>query len=447
MFRSVVLLLIALLLAVPVSAQNSSPDYAIRNIRSRFVETNQQAQVQFEVWNIGGSAAVTSTAILTVISTGQQVATDVVPPLQSQEIVTVTLTFPVSMFPPNSVQSFRAEVGVGEVEAPSSANVQSNYAQITVTFPETQSQLSQTPTTPLTTPAVKKDILAEFLGSLGITVDLNDRTQVAVLAGIVGAFVILLLLIVEIIRLLFQRPPDFGNWQPPYANMPFIDPNSQAGRRQQWQLYAQNSSLPGGSAEGALHARKLPIGSDGRPFSGWHVTAMRICHYDQYGRVSRSQVIASKGVSNRVNRVIRGRAKLSPEKMARLLRPAATGLVKPFRKKLNERNVMLPLALDVRLEGKYGEARILFELYQCQYRRWRLIDRWEPDMAVIGKKIRESATYTLYGMRAGETLKSFRQRLVDDLTQTLVELVAPAMGDEEQDSKPTNPHLERTVAK
>src|SRR5262249_3282729 len=157
--------------------------------------------------------------------------------------------------------------------------IQTNFAQITVTFPETQ--VSSMPQVPVTAPGVKKDdILTEFLDSLGIKVDLSDRVQVAVLAGIVGALVILLLLLVGIIRLLFQRAPDFGSWQPPYANMPFIDPNSQAGRRQQWQLHAHNSSLAGGSAEGDLYARKLPIGSDGGYFSGWRVTAVRICHYD-----------------------------------------------------------------------------------------------------------------------------------------------------------------------
>jgi hypothetical protein len=43
-------------------------------------------------------------------------------------------------------------------------------------------------------------------------------------------------------------------------------------------------------------------------------------------------------------------------------------------------------------------------------------------------------------MRAGETLKSYRQRLVDDVAQTLFEMAMPTM-DDSRDSKPTNPHL------
>ncbi len=442
MVRRIALLLM-LLIAVPVAAQTSSPDYAIRNIRSRFTDNGQQVQVQFEVWNIGGTANIQSTATLTVISTGQQVATDVVKPLQAQEITTVTLTFPITMFPANSVQSFRAAVGVGEVEAASSPNIQSNYAQITVTFPASVPEVTPTPTAPAgEVNAPPKDIVTQFLESHNISIDLHDPTQLAVVIVIVAVVLILISLLFGIIRLLFQRPPDFGNWQPPYANMPFLDPNSLPGRRQQWQTYAQNASLPGISGEGALVARKLVIGPDGQYLGGWKVTALRISQYDQYGRVTRTQVIAPKSVVNRLNWVIRHRTKLPREKMINQLRPAASGLVKPFRKKLNERNVMLPLALDIRFQGKNGEARILFELYQVQNQRWKRIDQWEPDMAVIGKNITESSTYTLYGMRTGETLKTFRQRLTEDMTQILLEMVMPAQDEPFKDNKPTNPHME-----
>jgi len=439
MRRWIIWLLTVFIIAFPVSAQNPPADYAIRNIRSHFTDNNQQAQVQFEVWNIGGTTSTTATATLNVISTGEEVARDEVAPLQSQEIVTVTLTFPTSMFSSDSVQSFRAAVGIGEVEAAGSANIQSNFAQITITFPDVSAEGTPTPEIISVSSTPPPDILTEFLGTIGITFNFSDRTQTAVLVGIVGALLVLVLIIVVIIRLLFHRPPDFGNWQPPYANMPFLDPNSQAGRRQQWQTHAQNASLPQNCTDGGLLARKLPLDSSGNYFSGWRVTAMRISQYDQYGRVNRSQVIASKKVVNRVNGIMRRRSKLAPEKMLRQFRSAASGLVKPLGKKLNERNVMLPLALDVRLEGKHGDVRILFELYQCQYRRWQRIDQWEPEMAVISKAIHESNAYTIYGMRAGETLKSFRQRLADDVAQTLFEMAMPSI-DDQQDSKPTNPH-------
>lgn len=444
MRRAFGLLLFFLLSVSAVFAQNTPPDYAIRNIRSRVLEPTQQGQIQFEVWNIGGASTVTSTATLTVIASGQEIATDVVPPLKAQEIVTISLTFPLSLFPPNSVQSLRAAVGVGEVEAPGSANVQSNFAQITVTTPETQSAPAETAEAPgvASTSTGKKDILAEFLDSLNIRLNLNDRTQVAVLIGIAGAVLLLLLIIIVILRLLFQRPVDFGSWQPPYAYMPYVDPNSLAGRRQQWQAHAQSTSLPAGCVPGSLHARKLTTGVDGQVFSGWRVTAVRLSQYDTYGRVTRSQVIAPKRLVGRLNSIARRRSKLKPDKLSKQLRSVAAAMLSPFKKKLNDRTVMLPVALDVRLQGKHGEIRIIFELYQCQAGRWNRIDQWEPEMVVTGKTIPESYTYTLFGMQPGETPKTFRRRLVNDLTQTLVEMIAPPSAEVEQDSKPTNPHLQ-----
>ena len=164
MRRWIIWLLTVFIIAFPVSAQNPPADYAIRNIRSHFTENNQQVQVQFEVWNIGGTADATATATLNVISTGEE-NKDEVAALRSQEIVTVTLTFPTSMFSSDTVQSFRAAVGIGEIEAAGSANVQSNFAQITITFADAIGG-NATPEIISVSSTPPPDILTEFLGSV-----------------------------------------------------------------------------------------------------------------------------------------------------------------------------------------------------------------------------------------------------------------------------------------
>jgi len=79
-----------------------------------------------------------------------------------------------------------------------------------------------------------------------------------------------------IIRLLLRRPPTFGNWQPPYATMPPLDPNSTYGRRQMWQQHAANNIVPSPCAMGSIHARKLLLGMDAEYLSGWKVIALRL---------------------------------------------------------------------------------------------------------------------------------------------------------------------------
>ncbi|MBZ0280090.1 MAG: hypothetical protein K8L97_05070 [Anaerolineae bacterium] len=446
MFRAIGFFLFMLFMSVPLVAQDA-PDYSIRNIRSRFSDSNRQAVVEFEVWNVGGAADATATVTLNVIATGQQVATDIVQPLKAQEIVTVTLTFPTSLFAPNTFESFRAAIGVGEVEPTGGPDIQDNFAQISLTFPENAAppEATESPEDAESPSGAPKDILTEFIESLNIRLDFNDPAQVALLAGIIGAVIILLLLIVLIVRTIFQRPPDFGSWQPPYANMPLLDPNTLSGRRQQWQVHAQNGSLPAICTEDAFHVRKLVSGVDGKYFGGWQVIALRLNQYDMYGRISRSQILASKRVVKQIGAVARRSGKLTPDQIKRRLRPAGKRLAGQLRRKLNERNVMLPLAMDVRLRGRHGEVRIWFELYQGQRGAWTLVDQWEPEMAVIGKMIYEGYTYTVYGQRPGETFKGFRQRLQDDITTVLAEMVspAPAVVNPPPDDQPTNPHMKQ----
>jgi hypothetical protein len=438
--------LLTCLIAVSVSAQDTTtPDYAIRNIRSRFAENNQQTLVEFEVWNIGATATKQSTASLKVISTGQEIATDLIPPLKSQEIITVSLRFPTDLFAANTVESLRASIGVDEVEANGSENIQNNFAQISITFPAVVS----TPQTTLEAPGGEVssggDVVstaAAFLKQYGIQLDLNNPLQIIVLVSLCAAALVLLLIVFILIRVIFQRPPDMGNWQPSYVNLLPLDPNSAAGRRQQWQGHAQNNSLPAYGAEGGYHARKLAAGADGVYLAKWRVDAIRMCQYDMYGRVARSQMLMPRKAANRLNGVIRKRTSLTEVQIRNRLRFPAKILVNSFKKKWNERNVMLPIALDLRLKGKHGDVRIVFELYQFRGAQWALLDRWEPEMPVTGKMLQETYTYTLYGQRPSETTREFRRRLQDDLVEIFAEFIAITPPSQPHNQAPTNPNMQ-----
>lgn len=434
MFRALTLLLLALLLVWPAAAQPESPDYAVRLIRRHFTEDNRQAVVEFEVQNIGATATVPATARLVVIATGQEVATATVPPLQANEIRTVSMPFPTSLFQPGSVESLRAAVGVNEVEAAGSQTIQNNYAQISLTFPNTLPAETTPEATATPTPANAVEQLAQ---------NLTDPVRTAVIVGLAGTVLILVLIIWIILRLLFRRPPDFSNWQPAYTSLFPLDPNSPAGRRQQWQSVAQNNTLPPICSEGSVHASKRLFGMDGEYLSNWRITAMRVSQYDMYGRINRSQTLTTRRLVSRLDTTARKSSRLTNEQIEKRLRPVARGLVGSLRKRLNNRNAMLPIALDLRFQGRHGEVRILFELYQCQQGQWELLDQWEPEMSISGKTINEGFTYTFYGQRPNETMKTFTQRLQDDIARTLAEMIRPQVfsGDTSPAPAATQDHL------
>jgi hypothetical protein len=416
--------------------QETPPDYSIRNIRHRFSSNNADTIVEFEVENAGGAASEPATVELAVITTGEVIDTDTLAPLPAQGRFTVTFVFPTSTFPPGSTQRLRAAVGVDEIEASNSQNIQNNYAQISVEFPEVVAP-TQTEEPPTPVPQVPASPLDEIL--LRLNIDRSNPTQTAVVVGIGAAVIILLLLIILILRLLFQRPPEFGSWQPPYANMTPVDPNTTIGKRQQWQQFAQNATLPPSCVDGSAQARKLLIGVDGGNLAGWRVKAIRMSQYDMYGRVARSQILASNRSVKRLSGAVRKSGNLDAARIQRRVRPIAKDLVGRFQKKLSARNSMLPIALDIRLEGTHGDVRIVFELYQCRYGQWQKLDNWEPEMTVLGKTIHESYTFNLHGLSPGETVPDFRRRLMDNLTQVLTAMIQGGPAQAAPPDTPTSP--------
>lgn len=392
--------------------QQGPPDYAVRSLQPARV-SNNEIVIQFDVVNFGGPAATTGVTALLITDQGEEVDREPVPPLQAQESVTLTLSFPVARFPVGSTQSIRISLaGLEEVEAPiPDARENNTSAPILVTIPAPGAQPSDASA-------------AEGMTILGFPIDLSNPIYIAVLAGVLLAGIFLVIIIVAILRILFQRPAAFGAWQPPYASTPFLDPNTTAGRRQGWQQFAQNDLLPPPpTAEGATHVRKLLTGLDGTSLGNWRITALRLNQYDQYGRITRSQYIAPGRLVKRLNRVARQAPSLSADDLARRVHPIAGSLANRFVRNIVPRTATLPIALDIRLQGRHGEVRVTFELFYVQGGQWRKIDQWEPEIALVDQTIDENLTYTLYGLRAGEAYKSFPQRLQGDLTRLLVEMM------------------------
>ncbi|MFQ3566041.1 MAG: hypothetical protein SNJ59_03490 [Aggregatilineales bacterium] len=414
--RTLLLTSFFLLALVVSAAAQTPPDYAIRNIRTVLPSQTGQLALQFEVRNLGGPASIATTARVVVAATGQVLAEQTVAPLAADQEVTLTIELPTASLPAGTQVSLRAEVGIGDIEPVNAPTIDNNVATIRVVVPAVAPDGSLEVTAPETQ-------VRESAWPFGI--DPTNPLHAALLLGAGGILLILIWMLTVILRLIFVRPPTFTTWQPPYTMMPLLDPNSTGGRRQLWQQHAQSDALPLPCVSGSFMARKIALGMNGVKLDRWRVTALRLSQYDMYGRVARTQVVASQRVVNRIDRAVRKSAKLTPKRAQSLLRPAANRLMRTFWRKI-KRTPGLPIALDLRLRGLHGEVRILFELHQCVEGRWQRIDQWEPEMNVMSGFIYENFTYALYGQQAGETPRQFRKRLRNDLTQALVAMIVQA---------------------
>ena len=392
-----------------VSAQQvTTVDYLIRNI-SRTIN-GDQVVVQFEVTNAGAPVERTVTAWLLTADTEEVLDSEDVPPLATGEnLYTVTFTFPMTQFPAGSVQRLVATLGLRDVPAEFSGL--GNIARFTVTIPNYTADPAPAPTTPG----------SGF--SLPIDIDSLDPLTVALIVAGLGIVLILLWLFTVILRVLFERPATFPQWQMPYAVNTYLDPNSNAGRRQLWQQHAQNDAPTLPCQAGAVNASKRLIGTDGRKLSGWRVTALRVSQYDMYGRVNRSVIVADKGVAKRIDKAVRRSANLDQKGAERAVKGAVKRLTDQFYRNVNKRTLMLPIALDMRLRGAHGDVQIVFQLDQCVNGMWQKLDEWQPELVVANGQIQENFTYTFFGKKQDETPKQFRNRLRADLTYTLAALV------------------------
>lgn len=420
MRNRLILLLLFLFYAFPIAAQQT-PDYSIRSIRTP--ETDDQIIIQFEVLNTGAPATQSTTAEVTIATTGETVASQEVPPLNENEQATITVSIsPVAPgLTPGERVLFLIRVGIGDIEAANSNTVGDNSA-ITPAVIVPVSDTVQPTLIPPGEPDAGQP--PSFGLPFDLNIDLSNPLHIALLIGAAGILLILLWMLTIILRLLLSRPPVFTTWQPPYVYMPLMNPESTIGRRQLWQQHAQSDALPMPCSAGNFLARKVLIGMSGEKLAGWQVSGMRISQYDMYGRVARSQTVAHKGVVKSLDRAMRKRHKLTGDRLDKAVRPAARGLLKEFRKR-SKRTPSLPIALDIRFTGLHGEVRIVFELFQCISDQWQMVDQWEPEMTVLSGSITENFTYSLFGQRPSETNRQYRQRLEKDLVQMLSAMIQP----------------------
>lgn len=412
------------LISIVGMAQSSPRDYTVSTPEVTYAEDGTTFTVEFTVTNNGGDAAEDADINITDDETGRVQITDTLPPLDSNEVVTVAFEFQTSDFAAGE-QIFKVEVGIDQYELAGSPIARDNSKPFTVVIPESSNEQSSdngnTPTADafdFVIPGV--DIGIKFLdGGIQVNQDVYETQQILIGAAGIAGVLVLLWFFTLIIRLLFRRPPTFGNWQPPYAQPNYYDPNSTMGRRQAWQHHAQNGTIFEACSQNHVVALKRLLDIEGDVLGAWEIKSMRTVQYDMYGRISRTEVIMPSKVVKKLNKVAHKASTYDNPKLRKAVQPIAKNIAKLATKPINKKSAMLPIAMDLRFEGKHGEVRIVFELYQCRNHAWHLIDQWEPDMAIVGHKIIESYTYTLNGQLAGETYKEYKRRLVEDFAWLL----------------------------
>ena len=429
--RALSMIFLALLLAVPSAAQTGA-DYAIDNIRPAELSPNGDSVIiAFNVTNLGSTASSMATVHVTNVNDGEEIASESLRPLVSGEGVTVVLPVPLDILPAQGAQRLLVTVGIDEVESATADTIENNTQEIIIP-PLNELQPAVQPTA---TPQPGVETIIRQLGF-----NPNDPVHLAALAGICLVAVILLLLLIIVLRLMFREKLRFVLHAPPYASVPPMAPSTNAGRRQGWQFHAQSDQVPPYPAnEGSTHVRKLLIGVDGLKLSNWEIVGMRMNQYDQYGRIARSEVVAPRKLCRSLSKTAERAASLSEEQVSRRMRPIAGKLVGQFRRKINSRSAMLPVALDITFQGVHGEVRIRFELFYLEQGRWRMVDAWEPEMTVAGRTIHENYSYSLIGLRQGEPFNTFARRLQDDLTNVLTDMLKQEPTHDTGSSRPIDP--------
>jgi hypothetical protein len=409
-----VALLALLSLALPAAAQTSAPPEFL--IRSLFCGIeNGQVVVRFDVVNAGGPATEPAEVVTSSAGSGP-LATDQVPPLASDARQPVELRFPSNLA--SGTLRLRTTVTASDADSgggPAIVQTASCAVNIPVTEPAADPVL-----VPTSAPAAGGwsfgfDVRPEWL--LGIVLALC--CGVLALAGLIWLAS----------RLFRRTPPVFPMWQPPYVSPALLNPATPAGARAGWQEAAASDALPTPCLPYDHAARKVLMGMDGVKLRNWRFEALRAVQYDMYGRVGRTQVIASKRLIQRLNQQLEksqprtGKPPRALDAIIRALLPSAASLANRLQQTTGK-TPSLPIALDLRLTGDHGSVRILFELYTCADGGWRLVDAWEPELMLRSGQIVELFSYTFYGRLPAESKKEFRRRLRADMAQRLAMMIA-----------------------
>lgn len=393
------------------------PDYRVSTTTNPVEITDSDVIVTVTIFNSGGNSTTETTAELSNIRDGNVLVSRGIPPLDSGQSLPLTLSFDLAQFPPETSLTLWVTVDSDNLNGETNSTLFNNNATLPlITLPAAGSNAGNSQVNDGSVDEGGQIITVPVVGT---EIDTADRDQMVILLAILALITIMVILLLLIVRVLTRRKPTFGNWHPPYATMPPMDPNSSYGRRQLWQQHAQTNTIPPTSVDGSVHARKLLLGMDGYYLSGWKISALRLTQYDMYGRVARSEVLASSRQIRGLNRVARKIDSLNAEQISRRVRWIGKQLAKEVKDKIRKRSAMLPIALDIRFEGVHGEVRIVFELYQQTNRQYQQIDQWEPDMTVTSRTIYEAYTFTVHGQTGAETYKEFRGRLADDISGVL----------------------------
>lgn len=422
-------------------------DYAVSQQEAvSYSDDGSTATVAFIVTNQGGDAAEETKINVTQHSDNRVIYSETLPPLAANEEATFDVPVNLADFPVGD-HSFTVEAGIDQHELAGSPIAANNSLLFSVNVTEAMKAAGSQPAVPadpvaydLWLPLV--DVGINILAD-GIQLNDNRYTLPQILIGLamVAAGLFLLWLLGLILRLLLYPTPKFGVWHPPYAVNAWHDPDSTAGRRQSWQQHAQNSAIAAPCSPDHVAVLKRLLDMEGFVLGGWSIKAIRTVQYDMYGHINRTEVIMSARLTRRLNKIVRRARQYDHQQLRHALQPIARQLCKAALKPVSKQNRMLPMALDLRFEGKHSEARIVFELHQCRGDAWHRIDQWEPEFGMIGANIPESFTYTLNGLLPGETHKAYKQRLQEDAVRLLGGLLHQHQSDEPQGRPKEDPTL------
>ncbi|MFZ4816016.1 MAG: hypothetical protein ACOYL5_15875 [Phototrophicaceae bacterium] len=428
MNRRIFFFLLLGLLTLPMAIWAQSPEYTAFFVARRVAEDGLTVVVTFGVSNQGGASAQPIAAELRAQELDQVVARGSIPPLGAGEVFQLELPIEVALFALDAPQTQLFELTLRSNELPQALSL-ARYIEIPAAL-DAQTPLP-TPTVPIAPPVNElpaggidiQRLLTSLQERITAVLPLDNPLILAAVGGLIVLVALVIWLLWVIARLLFSRKPSYPAAVAPYAAMPTFDPNSLAGRRQQWQFVAPHGSMLVTDVEGNLHARKLLLGAGGTRYEGWTVIGLRASQYDTYGRVAQTQVIAPSSGLTRLTARLRKANTLTPKQAKQQVRGLARTLARELGRKITRRRASLPVALDVKFRGAHGEVRILFELYQYQGQAWRKLDTWQPEMTVGGKYIYESYTFTAHGRQDEESMGAFRRRLHQEFEVLLAEML------------------------
>lgn len=424
-----VALLLGVWLAALVGAAQASPrDYAISPPRVHYRADGEIAVLSFTVSNQGGDASEPSQIIISEYQSGRVETIEPLPPLGADQARDFSIELPLANLPWEGIVSFKIDAGIDDFELANSPIARDNSQLFHLDRAEADA--ADGSGNPAGSARAAYDLFIPIV-NVGVNfledgIQVNDSRytggDLLRAIGLLAVALFCLWLLSLILRLIFRRPPQFDVWQPPYALNNYHDPNSALGRRQSWQFHARNSALAAPSAPDQVTVIKRLLGKRGLILGGWTIKAMRTVQYDVYGRINRTEVVMPRKVVNQLNRALRRGPDYADHELRQALKPIAKSLCKHALGPVEKQNLMLPFALDIRFEGRAGEVRIQFELYQSHNGAWRLIDQWEPELGPIGEHVPEHFAFTLNGQLSGESKKAFTRRLRDDMTQLLAGL-------------------------